>query len=60
MAEYKMLVVFKQVYHVYVDADNDESAEELALKKINDGLDEEDGVFVLTDDIDISVDEVYE
>lgn len=60
MAEYKMLVVFKTVHHVYVEAEDDQTAEELALKKIQDGLDEDNGVWLLSDDIDISVDEVYE
>lgn len=60
MAEYKMLVVFKTVYHVYVEADNDQEAEELALKKIQEGLDDNYGVWLLSDTTDISIDEVYE
>lgn len=60
MAEYKMLVVLKTVYHVYVEADDEQTAEELAFKKIQDGLDNDYGVWLLSDTTDITVDEVYE
>lgn len=57
MPEYKMLVVVKQVSYVFVEADNDEKAEELAWQKYQE---DGDDVELLSDTIDITIDEVYE
>lgn len=61
MAEYELHVVFRQVYKVFVDADDDDTAEELALKKIQEhGHDEDAGVWLLDDGIDVTIENIYE
>lgn len=55
MAEYEVLVTCTQVYRVYVEAEDDETAETLACKKFWDG--DRDPV---RDDIDFKIDNVYE
>ena len=55
--EYEMLVTFKEVYRVYVEADDEDAAEELAWQKVND---DSDDVELLSETVDITVDNVYE
>lgn len=57
MAEYKMLVTFKEVYCVFVEADDDEAAEELALQKVRDG---DESVECVTDTLEVVIDGVYD
>lgn len=60
MAEYKMLVVFKTVQYVFVDANSDEEAEELTNKLIADGLENCETAEILSDTVDVWIDDVYE
>lgn len=60
MAEYKMLVVFKTVHQVFVEANSDEEAEELTNKLITEGLDNCESAEILSDTIDVCIDNVYE
>lgn len=60
MAEYKMLVVFKTVHHVFVEANSDEEAKELIDKLLAEGLDNCETAEILNDTIDVWIDEVYE
>lgn len=53
--EYELLVICTQVYRVYVDAEDDETAQQLARQKFEDG--EAD---LLRDVVDITIDNVYE
>lgn len=60
MAEYKMLIVFKTVYQVFVEANSDEEAEELTNKLIADGLENCETAEILNDTVDVWIDNVYE
>ena len=60
MAEYKMLVVFKTVQYVFVEADSDEEAEELTNQLIADGLENCETAEIINDTVDVWIDEVYE
>lgn len=55
MAEYEIIVVCTQVHRVYVEAEDDETAQELA----RDAFDNEDAE-LLRDDVTITIDNVYE
>lgn len=55
MAEYEIIVVCTQVYRVYVEAEDDETAQELA----RDAFDNEEAE-LLRDDVTITIDNVYE
>lgn len=55
MAEYELIIICTQAYRVYVEADDDDTAQELARKKFEDGEAE-----TLRDDISITIDNVYE
>lgn len=60
MAEYKMIVVFKTVQRVFIEASSDEEAEELIGRLIEEGLDNCDTAEIVNDTIDAWIDEVYE
>lgn len=53
--EYELIVICTQAYRVYVEADDDEKAQELAKQKFEDGEAE-----LLRDDVSITIDNVYE
>lgn len=53
--EYELLVICTQVYRVYVDAEDDETAQRLARQKF-----EDDEAELLRDIVDITIDNVYE
>ena len=53
--EYELIVVCTQVYRVFVEADDDETAQELAQQKFEDGEAE-----LLRDCASITIDNVYE
>lgn len=55
MAEYEIIVVCTQVHRVYVEADDDETAQELARDAFDNGEAEP-----LRDDVTITIDNVYE
>ena len=55
MAEYEIIVVCTQVHRVYVEAEDDETAQELA----RDAFDNDDAE-LLRDDVTITIDNVYE
>lgn len=55
MAEYEIIVVCTQVHRVYVEADDDETAQELARDAFDAGDAEP-----LRDDVTITIDNVYE
>ena len=56
--EYEIIVVCKQVYRVFVEADDDDKAQELAAQMAvdSDGV----GVELLRDEVDTIIDNVYE
>lgn len=60
MAEYKMLVVFKTVQQVFVEANSDEEAEDITSKLIAEGLDNCESAEILSDIVDVWIDNVYE
>lgn len=53
--EYELIVICTQVYRVYVDADDDETAVELGMEKFWDG--DRDPI---RDDISVTIDNVCE
>lgn len=54
---YKVRIVLKEVYEVWVEADDDETAEILAVKKMHSG---DDSVSIVHDSVDTIIDEVEE
>lgn len=55
MAEYEIIVVCTQVHRVYVEAEDDDTAQELARA----AFDNEEAE-LLRDDVTITIDNVYE
>ena len=55
MAEYGIIIICTQVYSVYVEAEDDDTAQELARQKFEDG--EAD---IIRDETSITIDNVYE
>lgn len=53
--EYELIVICTQAYRVFVEADDDDAAQELARQKFEDGEAE-----LLRDTVEITIDNVYE
>lgn len=63
MAEYELHIVFRQVCKVFVDAEDDDTAMDLAVSKIREhgwNDDEDNGIFLLEATEDITIENVYE
>lgn len=57
--EYEVCVIATQVYRVYVEADDDDTAQEMAIQKWLD-RDEDESVEELRDSVETVIDNVYE